>query len=287
MLTVEDIVVSSPHLSYFCALMLKTVVIFLLGVLVLVSCKTDFEAMRTSGDPVKMYAEANEYYENGDYDKAITLYELIVPSYRGKTEAEQLYFNYANAHFLKGSYILASHYFKTFSDTYTVSPKREEALYLKAISHYETSPKFRLDQTESEKAIEAFQLFVNTYPDSDKVEGCNTYIDELREKMEHKEFESGKMYYDTRNYSSAIQALENMLKDYPESNKMEAARYLIAKASYDLAQNSIYQKQEERFKKTVERCDSYIKKHKEASHSEEVMNFKEASIQKIEKIQNG
>jgi len=267
--------------------MLKTLSILLIFSLVLFSCKTEFETLRTSGDSVKMYEAANKYYDDGNYDKAITLYELIVPAFRGKTEAEQLYFNYANAHFLKGSYILSSHYFKTFSDTYTVSPKREEALYLKAISHYETSPKFKLDQTESESAIEAFQLFINTYPNSEKVEECNGYIDELRQKMELKEFEVGKMYYETRNYSSAIQALENMLKDFPESQQIEEARYLISKASFDLAQNSIYVKQEERYKKTVERCDAYLKKHAEAVHKDDVLSFKETSIKEIEKIQNG
>lgn len=58
-------------------------------------------------------------------------------------------------------------------------------------SLYKTSPGYRLDQSNTEKAIDGFQLFVNTYPNSKRVEECNKLIDECRAKIEFKSFEAG------------------------------------------------------------------------------------------------
>jgi outer membrane protein assembly factor BamD len=255
--------------------------------LISTSCRTDFERIRTSGAPEKILVAADEYFEAGDYDKSNTLYELIIPSFRGRSEAEHIAYNFAHGHYLNGSHILSAHYFKSFADTYTSSPRKEQAMYLSALSHYKQSPRFKLDQTDSAKAIEAFQIFVNAYPESDKVGECNDYIDQLRRKMEHKAFDSGKLYYHTRNYSSAIQSLENMLKDYPDSQYDEQARYIIVKASMDWASNSIYSKKEERYRKTVDRCAAYLKKHSADTHSEEVVSIKEKCTTELNNIQNG
>lgn len=258
-----------------------------ISLILFVACRSEFERIRTSGNATLILETATNMYNEGQYERAIILYELILPSYRGRTEAEELTFNYSDAHYKGGSYILAAHYFKTFADTYTGSPRREEALYLTAMSHYLMSPKYKLDQEDSQKAINSFQTFVNTFPASDKVEDANKYIDELRLKLEKKSFDSAKLYYQIGNYSSAIQSFENMLKDFPGSEKEEEARYLIVKASHQWAQNSIYTRQEERFRKTIERCDLFIKKHPRSPKKEEVISFKTESQKELNKFQNG
>ena len=267
--------------------MKNSLLYFIVFLALLTACKSEFETMRTSGDASKMYEAANALYEEGEYNKAITLFELIIPAYRGKSEAEQLYFNYANAHYLTRSYILSSHYFKTFTDTYTTSEKREEALYLRAMSHFRLSPKFKLDQSETEKAIESFQQYANSYPDSERITACNERIDELRKKLEMKAFDAGKMYFNTRNYSSSIQSLQNMLKDFPDSDLVEDARFLMARSSINHAHQSIFTRQKERYEQTIEYCDAYLKRHATGEHSEEIIKFKNESINELNKIENG
>ena len=268
--------------------MKESILYFLLLILLFSSgCRSEFEKIRISGDAEKMFNEANSLYEKEEYRKAITLYEMIIPAYRGKAEAEDIAYHFAMANYLNGSYTLSGHYFKSFADTFTASPRREEAMYLSAYSNYRLSPRHQLDQDASQKAIDAFQLFVNTFPTSERIEKCNTYIDELRKKMETKIFESGKLYYHTRNYSSAIQTLENMLKDYPESQRTEEARFLIVKSSYDWANNSIFARQEERYQKTVEKCNAYLKKHVDSGRYAEVMDLKDKCQKELNSIQNG
>ena len=129
--------------------MIKYSLVFM--AILIMACKSDFERVRNSAVAAQMAVTAKELYANGDYNKAIILYELIIPAYRGKSEAETLNYEFADAHFKNSNFILSSHYFKTFADTYTSSPKREEALFLSALSEYKQSPRYKLDQSNSSK----------------------------------------------------------------------------------------------------------------------------------------
>ena len=267
--------------------MKKSIIFFFAIFLLLSACKTEFETIRTSGDANRILSHADKLYDEGDYTRAITLYELILPAYRGKAEGEDMFFKFAEAHYNNRSYILAAHYYKSFADTYGTSPKREDALFMTALSNYKLSPRFKLDQTYSDKAIASFQLFANTYPDSEKVVECNSLIDELRKKKEIKQFQAGKLYYDMKKYSAAVVTLENMLDNFPETDKDEQARYLIAKANHLLAKNSIYTKQEERYNDTVKSCNRFLKKYTDSKYTDEVLNYKNESLDEINKIENG
>lgn len=262
--------------------------VFFLAIFLLTSsCKTKFEKIRISNDPVLILKEANAYFKAEDFYKAQTLYELAIPAYRGKVEAEEIFFNYAYTHYNIRQYMLSSHYFKNFAKTFGNSPKKEEADYMAAYSHYKLSPAFNLDQSNSDKAIEAFQLFMNTYPKSERVEECNDLIVEMRSKMENKAFDEGKLYFDLKRYNSATTSLANMLKDFPETSKAAEVRYLIAKASFLLADNSVYLKKEERYSETIARCNDFLKKHTKTKFNKEVSSFLENSRKELNKITDG
>jgi len=248
------------------------------------SCRSEFEIIRSSNDPQRILAEANSLYKEGDYHKAITLYELMIPVYRGRAEAEDIAYNYADAHYQLKRYISSAHYFKQFASTYGNSPRKEEADFLSAYSNVELSPSDKLDQSSSIKAIDALQSFINAYPTSPRVDQCNQLIDDMRKKMETKAYRSAKLYYDLRNFSSSIVSFENMLKDYPETDKEEEIRYLIAKSSYSFAENSIYEKKKERYMTTVEKCDIFLKKFPEAEKLSEVNTFVTKSRKELNKL---
>lgn len=255
--------------------------------LLITSCKSEFEKIRASGDTDKIYTKAFEYYEQEEYLRAQTLFELIIPAYRGKPELEKIYYTYADTYYKLGKYILASYYYKNFSSTFPTSSLREEADFMAAYANYQMSPGFRLEQTYTEKAIDEFQLFVNTYPNSARLKECNRLIDEMRLKLEKKAFEEGKLYFDLRQYQASTVTFENLLKDFPETSNAEQVRYHIAKATYLLAENSVFEKQEERYKKTVVYAKDYLEKFKDSDNSKEVKSFYDNSVKKLKSLTNG
>jgi outer membrane protein assembly factor BamD len=78
------------------------------------------------------------------------------------------------------------------------------------------------------------------------VEEANKKIDELRLKLETKEYNNAKLYYLTENYKAAIFAFDNLLKDYPSSNYKEESMYLSLRAAYLYATNSVEIKKKDR-----------------------------------------
>ncbi len=245
------------------------------------SCKTEFERIRTSTDAELIYEKAMEYYDQEEYLRAQTLFELVLNSFRGSAKAEKLYFRYAYTHYYLNSFLLASHYFENFANTFTSSEQREEAEFMKGYSNYLLSPSFRLDQQYTQKAIDQFQLFVNTYPNSDRAARCNELIDECRKKLEMKAYHQGRLYFDLRNYASAVHSFENLLKDFPESANAEEVRFLIVKSAFLLAENSFYEKQEERYKETLEKYDDFVKKFPSSSYKAEARDMQKRSRNKL------
>ena len=255
-------------------------------ILCLASCQSKFEKVRTSGDPDLLYKEALAYYENEDYQKAQTLLELVISSFRGKKEAEEIYYKYAYTYFHQERYILAAYYFKNFSQTYSTSRLRQDTDFMAAYSNYMLSPSFRLDQTYTLQAIEGFQLYINTYPDSERVEECTALIEEMREKLERKTFEEGKLYFDLRQYQAAMHTFENLLKDFPDTENIEMVRYFIIRASFLLAENSILDKKQERYLDTVERSEEFIGRFAESRYLGEVSNILEDSLENLKDLDN-
>jgi outer membrane protein assembly factor BamD len=250
----------------------------------LFACKSAFEKARTSGNPTFILKKATEYYDEKEYLKAQTLYELVMPSLRGNKEAEKANFQYAYTYYHLKQYALGAYYFKNFANTFINSTFREEAAFMSAYSNYLQSPVYRLDQESTRQAIDEFQVFVNMFPGSTRVDESNKLIDEMRRKLEEKAFAEGELYYNLRQYQSAVISFDNLLRDYPESPDVERVRYLIAKADFLLSENSIVEKKEERYAETVNRCNDFLEKHPVGKYAKEIKEVKKEAEVKAKQV---
>jgi len=267
--------------------MKKTLFIALVGLsLIGTSCKSEFEKVRSSGDVNRIYKKAQEYYENEEYQKAQTLYEIVISSFRGRKEAEEIYYKYAYTYYHLEQYILASYYFNNFSNTYATSDLRQEADFMSAYSNYKLSPTYRLDQTYTRKAIDEFQLFVNTYPNSDKVQQCNNLIDAMRAKLELKAFKAAELYFNLRDYQAAIRSFENVLKDFPDTRNVEEIRYMIIRSAFLLAENSFVKKQFPRYSDTVERAEEFLGRYRDSRYADDVRKMLEKSRKALNNLED-
>jgi outer membrane protein assembly factor BamD len=252
--------------------------------LFLFGCKSEYETFRTSGDPELILKKAYEYYEQEEYQRAQSLMELVISVYRGRAEAEDLNFKLAYTFYYLKNYIMSSYRFKEFSQTYGASDRKEESDFMSAYSNYLLSPKYRLDQTYTNTAIQELQFFINSYPDSERVEQCNNLIDELRAKLETKAFEEGKLYFNLTRYNAAVQVFENLLKDFPETENTAEIRWMIIRSTYALAENSVLQRQEERYQEVVDLATEYVQRFSESEYFDEVAKMKEDSEKNINQL---
>lgn len=263
---------------------MKKSVLFIVLSLMMIACKSEFERIRTSNNPEMLYKKALEYYDNEEWVRAQTLLELSIPNYRGKSEAEELFLKFAYTHYYNNEFILSAHYFKSFATTFYNSDKKEEAEFMSAYSNYRMSPNPRLDQTYTQKAIEGFQVFTNTYPRSERVEECNQLIDEMRLKLEKKALLQGELYYNIGQYEAAVKSFSNMLNDFPDAVEGEKVRYLMLKATYEFAKKSIYGKKLERFQEAEVLYNKFIKKHPTSKYSGEVRDIYTNTVEELKNL---
>jgi outer membrane protein assembly factor BamD len=110
-------------------------------------------------------------------------------------------------------------------------------------------------------------------------------IMELRSKLEQKAFDNAKMYYQMENYKSATVALENMLREFPESPHKEEIEFLIIKSSYLLAVNSIDTKKEERFNATIESYHKFVDDYgNDSKYIKQAEGFYSNALRELDKM---
>jgi len=217
--------------------MLKKLTLIVLVGLALSSCNKEYNRAMKSTDKDEIFTIANQLYQDGKYTQALELYDRISTSFVGTEQAADIAYNTAEANFKDENYKLAGHLFKNFAGSYPMDKRAEEGLYLSAFSYYKDSPKYNLDQTSTFIAIDELQGFINSYPNSDHVSDANKYITELRQKLELKAFEIGKVYYKTMKYKAAGVAFDNMIDEFPDSKFREEAMMYSLRSKAELAIN--------------------------------------------------
>ena len=217
----------------------------LLVVVFFYSC-SDYQKALKSEDVSVKFEMATKLYDEGKYAKAIRLFEEIAPAYRGKPQAEKMFYMFSQSYYKTHQYYLAGYQFESFASSYPKSEKVEEAAFLGAKSYSKLSPVYSLDQTDTTKAINKLQEFSDVYPNSVYLEEANADLKKLTDKIEKKVFENAKQYNTISDYKSALVALDNFISDYPGTIYKEEALYYKLDSSYQLAINSIPSKMEER-----------------------------------------
>lgn len=224
---------------------MKKIISVLLVVLFFSSCNEYQDALKKD-DAAFKFEVGTRLFEAGKYSKASRLFEQLAPSYRGKPQGEKLFYMYAISLYKTKQYYLAGYQFDSFNSGYPKSEKAEECAYLGAKSYSMLSPVYTIDQTDTYKAIEKIQEFIDRYPNSQYIVEANEISKKLNDKIEHKVYENAYAYYRISNYKSALIAFDNFIVDFPGTAYKEKALYYKLDAAYLLAMNSIYIKMQER-----------------------------------------
>ena len=223
----------------------KKIISLILIVAFFASCSEYQKALKTEDVAVK-FEVATKLYDAGKYNDAIRLIEQIAPAYRGKPQAEKLFYMFSMSYYNTKQFYLAAYQFESFTSGYPKSEKIEEAAYLGAKCFSKLSPVYSLDQVDTFKAIDKLQAFIDSYPNSSYVAEANKTLRELNDKIERKVYENAKQYNTIMEYKAAMVALDNFVSDYPGTPYKEDALFYKYDSAYQIGINSVPSKMEER-----------------------------------------
>jgi outer membrane protein assembly factor BamD len=250
--------------------MKKKLVFTAFYMLLLSSCAGEFNKVYKSADNDYRYEYAKQCFAQGKYVRAVTLLEDMITVFKGRDNAEESLYMLGMAQYMSRDYEGASQTFRKYGTSYPRGQYAEKAAFYVGEALYESAPEPRLDQTPTIGAINAYQQFLDLFPDSQLRPQAQSKLYELQDKLIMKEFLSAKLYFNLggyfgnindnteSNYNACIITAENALKTYPFTKLREDCSLLIVKSKFLLAENSSDKKRVDRYRDAEDECYGFL-----------------------------
>ena len=236
---------------------------------------------------------AKKYFEDGKYSRTATLLEDVVKMTRSTSRGEEALSLLAQSYYKMKDYSTASEYFKTYYTSYPKGDYAELSRFYSAYGLYLDSPDPRLDQTDTYKAMQQFQDYIELYPQSERKDDAQKALFELQEKLALKQLLSVRLYYNLGNYSiipfpggnylSCVITAQDAIRTYPYSKYREELMYYMFKAKYQMAIQSVDEKKNLRIHDAEDEYFTYANEFPEGKYMKEIKKLYESIDKKLTK----
>lgn len=236
---------------------MRILLLLTLAALTLLSCRS--KDLIRPGDTLDVaFEKAMMQYENEKYSDAARAFETVISIGRGTDTGQNAQYYLAESYYKGGRYLLAASEYTRYVQFNPNSPRREDVEFKEALCYYHLSPRFKLDQQHTERAIERFRLFRSRYPSSELGASAADYIAELREKLARRDYNAAEFYMRTSQYSSAAIYHDLVIDRFPETSWAEKSLVRQIEAYILYAENSVVRRQEERFENALDSYSRYL-----------------------------
>jgi len=236
---------------------MKKLSLLLLFVVILASCRS--QQLIRPGDTLQVaYAKAYSLYDEEKWDDAISAFETVISIGRGTDIGRDSQYYLAESYYNNRQYLIAASEYERYATSFPNDPRLEEVNYKTALSYYQLSPRYNVDQTHTNRALERFRLFMARHPNSDLVEDAGNKVEELQEKLARKHYESAEFYMRTNRYRAAATYFDIVIDRFPGTTWAEQALVDQIDAYIQYADNSVQARQEERYQLALESYEKYV-----------------------------
>lgn len=210
---------------------MKTIRIMLisLSTIGLVSCSSTLPSQRVSDDPRAAYEWALEKLDNGKCLDASATLRLLSLERGGVQYIDSIVYNLALAYMCADNYVLAQMEFERIVNNHASSALVDDAAFGSAHAQYKQAPKNPgLDQQEATRAISTLKDFIAIYPRSNRRHEADELLDEMKNRLAKKSFDTGRLYLKLHADTSAMIYFQQIWDEYTESPYAARALWLLA-----------------------------------------------------------
>lgn len=256
---------------------MRKYIIAILAAAALTSCG-EYQRAQKSTDYNYKFEYAKRAFEEKKFVQAATILTDCITVFKGTDRAEESLYLLALSYYENKDYLNSGAFFRTYYSRYPKGKYAENARFYSGYGYYLDSPEPQLDQTDTMKAIEELQGFLDYFPKSDKVSIAQNAIFELQDKLTLKELQNAQLYYNLgnymgNNYESAVIVARNAIKNYPYSKYKEELEMLILKSRYQEASQSVAEKKADRFRDVIDEYYSFTNNYPESQYRKEADNI--------------
>ena len=251
-----------------------SIVLFYLLALTVMSGCSGYNKIVKASDYNTKYSLAKTYFMEGHFTSCSSILEECVAYQRGTAQAEESMYLLATCYYNLEDYLSASQYFMACYRSFPNSTYSENCLYWSGRSLFLDTPDPRLDATSTTNAIMQLQRFVETYPKSKFRPEAEQMIYTMYDRLVEKEIGTAELYYSMgnylgNNYRSSIIVAQNALRDYPYTKYREKLSMLVLKAKFQMAQESVLEKRDERYRDAIDEYYAFKNEFPESSYMKE------------------
>jgi outer membrane protein assembly factor BamD len=128
------------------------------------------------------------------------------------------------------------------------------------------------------------QTFINTHVGSPRNKQAEDIINKCLIKLETKEMEAAKLYYNMGQYKASAIAYTSLINNYPYSDKADQYKLQIIKSYYKYANLSIQEKRQERYVKVISEVNDFQDRFPESKYLKEAERYLTLSSNNIKSI---
>lgn len=192
--------------------------------------------------PNKIYSEAQDERNSGNFDKAVVLYEKLEGRAAGTPLAQQAQLDKAFTHYKAGEQAQGLAAIDRFIKLHPASPAMDYALYLKGLINFNDNLGLfgslsrqdlsERDQKAAKESFESFRELVTRFPDSRYSADARARMTYIINSLAQYEVHVARYYFTRGAYVAAISRAQSAVAEYADAPALEEALYILVR-SYD------------------------------------------------------
>lgn len=253
------------------------------AVLLITGCGS---ANRISYDtPQEAFGKGKVLYEEGKYTAAITYFQGVFSFGRTHQWAADAQLYLARAYRENKEYLLASNEYERFTKIYRADPRLARVNFERAETYALMSPAPALDQSDTKRAIQEFQLFIDRFPGDALITEAQENVVALRTKLAEKQYLTAQLYERRELFEAAALSFESVFDLYPDTPWAQPALVGAIKMYIAFSDQSIALRQPERLRAAIKNYDRLIQIFEPSEHHKEAESYYEQAQAKLNALQ--
>jgi len=177
-----------------------------------------------------LYNQGLAKLQSKDYDNATKKFQEVEKRYPFSQWARKGLVMTTYSQFEKPAYDDAIQSAKRYIELYPKSPDTPYMYYLTGMSYYNQITSVMQDQTNSERAYQAFTALIEKFPNSEYAPDAKAKIGIVRDQLAGKEMQIGRFYLTRKNFPAAVNRFHEVLRAYQTTRYAEEALYRLTEA---------------------------------------------------------
>jgi outer membrane protein assembly factor BamD len=218
----------------------RILLILLAAILLLSGCKIWLPWSKridmTRATPEGLYQQGVEYYQDGNYKRAVELFQRLKEEYPLSKYAIMGEMGIPDSYFSGKEYPEAELAYSEFLNLHPTNENLPYVLYQIGMCHFNQITTIDRDSSETLKALKEFERLSARFPSSKFAFLAEKMIRECKKALGEQEFYVGEFYFNIKQYRAALRRFEKIAREYPNVGLDYKVSYYLIETKRRLAE---------------------------------------------------